>query len=81
MLLFCFWVGGGRASGAFLRSETEEIRERANRTADAEALRGIGNLCPWFLLDCSEQSGADVVFAKCKRAITESGSEHKIQRD
>ena len=30
------------ASGAFLRSETEEIRERANLTTDAEALRGMG---------------------------------------
>ena len=35
------------ASGAFLRSETEEIRERANLTTDAEALRGIGDLGFW----------------------------------
>ena len=36
------------ASGAFLRSETEEIRERANLTTDAEALRGIGDYSSGF---------------------------------
>ena len=36
------------ASGAFLRSETEEIRERANQTADAEALRDIGDYSSGF---------------------------------
>jgi hypothetical protein len=40
--------GGADASGAFLRSETEEIRERANWTTDAEALRGIGDYSSGF---------------------------------
>ena len=40
--------GRADASGAFLRSETEEIRERANWTTDAEALRGIGDYSSGF---------------------------------
>ena len=49
------WIAGEEteeretgASGAFLRSETEEIRERANWTTDAEALRGIGDYSSGF---------------------------------
>ena len=51
---------GNEASAEF----PEACSDRSQRTADAEALRGMGDRTPWFLRGWRDRATGDGVFAR-----------------
>ena len=47
----------------------QAFRDRANQTADAEALRGMGDLSVWSFRGCRKQSGTDGTYAEVYRGM------------
>ena len=52
-----------------MRNMPKACSDRVNQTADAEALRGMGDLSVWSFRGCRKQSGTDGTYAEVYRGM------------